>query len=76
MSWLIDIFRSLIDTVVTLINFLINSILSLINLIVKIPTYLDVIVSSLNLLPSFLIPFAMAYISIAVVQYVINRRSD
>ena len=72
---MIQIFSSLISTVSTLISFLANTIYSLICLVINIPNYCLLIFNSINLLPSFLIPFMTAYISLIVVQYILNRKA-
>lgn len=69
-----DILTQIVDVISTLFTFLINSITSLIALIVNIPNYVSLLISSVNVLPSFIIPFSLAYISIIVVQYILNRR--
>lgn len=76
MSKIIDFFSSIGDTIISLINFVINTISSLIALISKIPAYMMYITESLNVLPSFILPFATAYISLLVIQYICNRRAE
>ena len=74
MSWLLSWFQAISDTITTIINLVIGFISGLFNLFIKIPVYFDVLISSINFLPSFIIPFAIASLSIMVIQYVVNRR--
>lgn len=71
---MIELLRTIVETVTTLITFLFNSINSLIQLILHIPTYTTVIINSLNVLPPFVLPFMIAFISLVGVQYILNRR--
>ena len=71
---MLDILRSLIDIVVNLVQFVINMITSLINFIINIPIYVNVLSSSIAYMPSVLIPFALASISVYVVLFLIDRR--
>lgn len=73
---MIDILNGLLDIVTTLIMFVINTISSLINLIVNIPTYVSVLINSLNVLPAFVLPWSIAFVSLVVVQYILNRRAQ
>ena len=76
MSELLQFIMSIVEVINTLIRFLINSITSLITLIINIPTYLTFIINSINILPKFLIPFMIAFVSIVVVQYILNRKAS
>lgn len=76
MGWLIDFFTGIADTVMLFIDLIVGIFTSLINLIMNIPTYLSIVTTSINILPSFAVPFALAYISIVVVQFIINRKSE
>lgn len=71
---MIELLRTLIETVTTVITFLMNTINSLIQLVMNIPKYSVVVINSLNILPSYVIPFAIAFISLVTVQYILNRR--
>lgn len=71
---MLDILTSLLNVVTTLITFVSNTIVSLVSLITRIPTYTVMLIESINILPRFLIPYMLAYISIVVVQYILNRR--
>lgn len=74
LEWLLDLFSVVADTFFTLANFLINLITGLINLIINIPTYLEVIINCVNFLPAYLVPFATAFLTISIVQFVTNRK--
>lgn len=69
-----DLLRSIVDVITTLITFLWNTITSLLALITNIPTYVGLLISSINIMPAFLIPFMLAFVSLVVVQYLVNRR--
>lgn len=72
---MLEMLGSMLNVVTTLISFIGNTIFSLISLISRIPTYTVMMIESINILPSFLIPYMIAYISIVVVQYILNRRA-
>lgn len=71
---MLNILRSLIDIVVNLVNFVANTIDSLIKFIVLVPNYVNVLTASIGYLPSVLIPFALASVSVYVVLFLIDRR--
>lgn len=73
---MIELITSFLNTIVVLVKFVINTITSLIQLIINIPMYVNIVVQSINFLPSFLIPWALAFISLVVVQYLLNRRDS
>lgn len=70
---MIDLLTSFINTVSALVNFIISSISSLIQLITLLPTYISYLTVSIGFLPSILIPFAIATISVYVVFLIIDR---
>lgn len=72
---MLDLLGSMLNVITTLISFVSNTILSLISLITRIPSYTVMMIESINILPRFLIPYMLAYISIVVVQYILNRRA-
>lgn len=71
---MLNILRSLLDIITNLINFVINTITSLINFILNIPNYVNVLTTAIGYLPSVLIPFALASVSLYVVLFMIDRR--
>lgn len=71
---MLDILSNLLDTITSVIQFVVNSVTSLVNLLIKIPTYTAFLISSINVLPSIFIPFALACVSLYVVLFVIGRR--
>ena len=73
---MIELITSFVQTVSVLVTFVINTIQSLISLIVNIPTYLAVVTNAINVLPSFILPFALAFVTLVIVQYILNRRPD
>lgn len=73
---MLELLGSILNVITTLITFIANTIASLIALITRIPTYTLMMIESINILPRFLIPYMLAYISIVVVQYILNRRAS
>lgn len=70
---MIDLLTSIVNVISSLIGFLIHSIESLFNLIAHIPTYVSFLTVSIGYLPSIVIPFAIASISVYVVFLILNR---
>lgn len=73
---MIALIKTLLGTIGTLVTFFINTIGSLISLITRIPAYVLMLVNSINILPAFIIPWAIAYISVIVIQYILNRKAS
>lgn len=73
---MLKVLSGFVEIVITLVSFVINTIMSLIALIIRIPGYIAMLINTLNILPSFLLPYMVAFISIVVVQYLLNRRSQ
>lgn len=73
---MISMIESLLNTVTTLISFVISTIQSLFALFYYIPTYLEFVVSSLELLPDIVLPFCTAFIMLSVVQYIAGRKAE
>lgn len=71
---MLNILRSLLDIIVNLVSFVINTITSLINFIIQIPNYVNVLTASIGYMPTLLIPFALASVSLYVVLFLIDRR--
>lgn len=71
---MLDVLNSLLNTVTSIIQFVVNSVTSLVNLLIKIPTYTTFLISSINVLPSIFIPFAIACVSLYVVLFMVGRR--
>lgn len=76
MNEILEFLWSFVEVINTIIRFVINTFTSLITLIINIPTYLTFIINSINILPSFLIPFMLAFVSLVVVQYLLNRKAE
>lgn len=68
-----DLFSSFFNLFNSLVNFIISSVESLFTLISNIPVYLEFLVSGISYLPSIIIPFAVATISLYVVLFIIGR---
>lgn len=76
MSEIIQLLNSFGYAITTIIEFIYSSLVSVFALMFNIPNYLTFITDSLRILPSFLLPFMMAYISIIVIQYIANRKGS
>lgn len=72
---MLNILSQIADTISALITFLINTITSFVSFISYIPTYLTFITQSIALMPSILIPFATACISIYFLLFMVGRQS-
>lgn len=70
---MISLLQSIVDTVISLVAFLLHSIESLLNLLLHIPSYVSFLTVSLGYLPSLVLPFALASVSIYVVFLVLGR---
>lgn len=73
---MIDLLTTIVGTIGTLVTFVINTISSLIALITRIPAYVLMLINSINILPPFIIPWCIAYISVVVIQYILNRKAS
>lgn len=70
---MIDLLRSIVDSISALFGFVANTLLSLWNLFIHIPTYVDFLLTSIGFLPQMITPFAIASVSIYVIFLVLNR---
>ena len=70
---MINLLKSIVDTILALITFLNNIVISFINLFTKIPTYVSFLAASINTLPTVIVPFALASISVYVVYLILGR---
>lgn len=73
-QWILDLLSVAVDTIVSLVNFVISLITGLINLVINIPVYLEVIISCVNFLPAYIVPFAVAFLTITIVHFITNRQ--
>lgn len=64
---------SLLDTLSALGSFLIHTFESLITLVTHVPQYTAFITSAITVLPSIVIPFALASISLGAVLFILGR---
>jgi len=71
---MIETLRSFLDIVVSLVSFIGHSITSLFDLVSNIPTYTVFLINSINVLPSVIIPFAVASVSLYVVFLIVGRQ--
>lgn len=65
--------RSMLETIIALVTFITHAITSLITLIAHIPAYTAFLVSSINVLPDIIIPFAIASVSLGAVLFILGR---
>ena len=70
---MINILRSILDTISMLVNLLISAIQSLINLLSKIPQMIQFLISCLGIVPDVFLGFGLAALSIYVVLFMLNR---
>lgn len=70
---MIKLLTSIVDIISSVISLVINVITSLINLLLHIPTYTDFLVSGISFLPTVIMPFALASVSIYVIFLLLNR---
>lgn len=73
---MITLLQSIVDTIVSLIGFVIHTVESLINLIAHIPSYVSFLTVSIGYLPTMIMPFCIASISIYVVFLLLNRSTN
>ena len=71
---MIDLLKSIIVTITSVINFLAHAIKSLWYFIKHIPQMITFLSSSLTVLPTVLIPFALATISVYAVFFILNKQ--
>lgn len=71
---MIDLLNSLVGFISAIFNFLWNTIQALVSLITRIPSYITFISSSLVILPTVIIPFVLASVSIYVVYLITGRK--
>lgn len=70
---MLSVLRSMLETIVALVGFVTHAISSLVTLIAHIPVYTAFLVSSINVLPAIIIPFAIASVSLGAVLFILGR---
>lgn len=75
LKYLYDLIINFFSAIAGVIQFVVNLVVSLARFVVMIPQYLSQLVSVVGFMPAFLIPFAVASITIGVVQYLLNRKA-
>lgn len=70
---MIGLLTSIVDFIVSVISLLIHTLESFFNLIIRIPTYVSFLSVSISHLPTIIIPYALASISVYVVFLVLRR---
>lgn len=70
---MLDLLRSLVETIGLLFNFFVNTILGLVNFIGMIPTYVTFITSMISVVPLFAQVFFISGITLTVILFVIGK---
>lgn len=70
---MLTMLKSIVGLIVSLVEFIVNSFVSLITFITNIPTYFNFISVLLSVLPSIILPFAVAGVSLTIVAMLIRR---
>lgn len=70
---MIKALKTIVSVIGTLIQFLINAITGLVNLFTHIPQYLAYTLEMVAILPPYVIPFVTAFVTLAVLLFMINR---
>lgn len=70
---MLSLLSNIVSTISAFVTFVFNSLFSLINLLIKIPTYITFIITSINLLPAVIIPFAIAAVYVTYTLFILNR---
>lgn len=70
---MLNLLSQIATTIWAVIEFVLHAITSLFQFITMIPTYITFIVSSINVLPSVIIPFAIASIWVTAYLFMIGR---
>lgn len=70
---MIKLLQAIVDTITSVIGFVIHTVESLINLIAHIPTYVSFLTVSIGYLPTIIMPFAIASVSLYVVLLILGR---
>ena len=70
---MLNLISQFVDTITAIITFVIHAIQSLLQFLTMIPTYISFIISSVNVLPSVVIPFVIASIWVTVYLFILGR---
>lgn len=70
---MLKILSEIANSIIAVFQFLVNTITSLLDFFVHIPSYLGFITQSISLLPSILIPFAIASIAIYIFLFTVGK---
>lgn len=73
---MINLLQSIVEAITSLFGFLIHFVSSLFTFVAQIPTYVAIIAQLVLNLPSVFIPFATAAVTVSVVLWILNRRSN
>lgn len=73
---MIKLIKSILDTIGIVIGLLISIIKSLVNFIINIPKYLQFLIATLSIAPTFTYQFAIAFLSITIILFLLNRKSN
>lgn len=70
---MLDILSSFGTIIVSVVTFFVNTLISLVDLISRLHTFIEFTFTSINLLPSVVVPFSVAAISLCVVLFITGR---
>ena len=70
---MIDLIKSIVDSIALYIQFAWHTLMSLVTFMLKIPTYIVFFIDSFTILPTVIVPFAIASIYIYVLYFVLAR---
>lgn len=70
---MLDLIRSLVETISLIFNFFLNTIRGLFNFLGMIPTYITFITSLISVVPAFAQVFFIAGITLTVLLFVIGK---
>lgn len=71
---MLDILSSVAEAIAAFANFIIQSIVSLFSFIANIPVYFNFITVLMGSLPAFILPYAVAGVSLTIVAMLISRK--
>lgn len=73
MSWIINFFKSLWDTITALIDLVINLVSGLFQFIANLPTFISYLTKTIAILPGWLLPFCTISITVSVLFIILGR---
>lgn len=73
---MINLLKTIVSAITAVFGFFIHFITSMLNFLTHVPVYVGVLGSLIANLPSVIIPFATASVSISVILWILNRRTN